>query len=219
MTGNNIHYASMNDRRHSRFIPTIEASGIEQALSSKTNVSSYEKQTSGDRNRMPNWISWIVVTISIFAYFPASATTQTAGSEISIAVIVNNKNKKKELSLNIIKNIFFKRQTHWGPDSSSIIVLNQQPRSVCRKKFERLALEKDSQEMVDYWIERRIRGQGVPPPSISSDLMVVRIVSRQESAVGYICGRPDALRKKLHEDTQIVRIDGKLPGDPGYKLK
>jgi hypothetical protein len=63
-----------------------------------------------------------------------------------------------------------------------------------------------------YWIDRRIRGLGLPPRTVTSQPTMRALAARLSGAIGYITA------DQLTAAIQALRIDGKGHTDPGYPL-
>lgn len=92
-----------------------------------------------------------------------------------------------------------------------VLPLNQLPRTSLRERFDQRLLRMNADEVARYWIDRRIRGESGAPKSVPARLMA-GVVAKLSNSVGYInvSGVSPALR--------VLKIDGKLPGEPGYAL-
>jgi hypothetical protein len=63
-----------------------------------------------------------------------------------------------------------------------------------------------------YWIDRRIRGQGLPPRTVPTPQLMKAVVAKLPGAIGYIA------IDQLDDAVQALLIDGKAPSDPRYPL-
>jgi hypothetical protein len=68
-------------------------------------------------------------------------------------------------------------------------------------------------EVGRYWIDRRIRGQSGPPKSVPSVDLLRRLAAKLEGAVIYIAV------EDITPELKLIRIDGKFPRQPGYRLE
>ncbi len=89
--------------------------------------------------------------------------------------------------------------------------LNHLPRSELREHFDQRVLGMNAEETARYWIDRRIRGQSGAPKSVPARLMAA-VVAKLPNSIGYIsAGSADAA-------LTVLRVNGKLPGEPGYPI-
>jgi hypothetical protein len=78
--------------------------------------------------------------------------------------------------------------------------------------FDGAVLGMSAEQQATYWIDRRIRGLSGSPRAVDSGDLAQRIVARLDGAVAYL--PVSAVRS----DVKIVRVDGKLPTDPDYRI-
>lgn len=94
-----------------------------------------------------------------------------------------------------------------------LIPLNRGLSTPERVGFDRAILKMSPDEVGRYWIDRRIRGQSGAPRIIDPSDVYQRVIAKLQGSVGY------ALLQELREDVKVLRIDGKLPNDPGYPIE
>jgi hypothetical protein len=90
---------------------------------------------------------------------------------------------------------------------------NYAPESPLRRSFDLLALGMSTGEVGRYWIDRRIRGQGLAPRTVPSPAMARAVVARLPGAISYITS------KELDTTVRAVSIDGKSHTDRDYPLQ
>ena len=64
-----------------------------------------------------------------------------------------------------------------------------------------------------YWVDRRIRGQGMPPRTAPSQAIVRRVIPLLPGAIGYLSV------DQLDGSVQALTIDGKDHKQPDYPLR
>jgi len=94
-----------------------------------------------------------------------------------------------------------------------LIPLALQNRSPERVQFDRTVLGMSPDAVARYWVDRRIRGESGPPKAIDSPQILLRVVDKLDGALGYV--RADTVSGAV----KVLRIDGKSPSDPGYRLQ
>ncbi|HVY27256.1 MAG TPA: hypothetical protein VHB79_11935 [Polyangiaceae bacterium] len=135
-----------------------------------------------------------------------------AGNDVALAVIVAPTSKLTNISMADLRRIFqSERQT--DPDGNKLIALNHPPKTVDRVGFDQVVLGMDAEAVGRFWIDRKIRGGSGPPRSVESLATLRRVVEKLPGAIGYI--RP----AQLSNEVRAVRVDGKLPEDPGYPVR
>ncbi|MCC6752246.1 MAG: hypothetical protein IT371_31650 [Deltaproteobacteria bacterium] len=163
-----------------------------------------------DRRSRGRWLLSAVLVVAALAG-PARTGGAPKPGGAHLAVVVHPVNPLKELSLAQLKDIFLKTRTQWGLDRA-IVVFNAEPLSPLRLSFDKQVLGLSGQAAASYWIDRRIRGLGMPPKSVGAPSLLVRIVARQRDAIGYVP------LDKVAAGVKVLRIEGKAPGEPGYAL-
>jgi len=93
-----------------------------------------------------------------------------------------------------------------------LIPYNHLPRSPDRMGFDRIVLGFTADEVSQFWIDRKIRGQPGPPRSVDSLALLLKLVPRLPGAISY------ARASQFAKGIRVVRVNGKLPSDPGYPL-
>lgn len=135
-----------------------------------------------------------------------------AGNEQALAIIVAPDSKLKNLSLGDLRHVF-QSERITDPDGNKLIPLNHPPKTVDRVGFDTSVLGMDAETVGRFWIDRKIRGGSGPPRTVESLSTLRRVVEKLPGAIGYI--RPG----QLSNEVRAIRIDGKLPEDPGYPVR
>lgn len=150
------------------------------------------------------------VALSLIA--PSPATAQAPARQ-PIAIVVNPKSGVTDLSFAELRRIFLGQQQYW-PDRSKVTLLVRAPvareRAVVLDEIYRM----DEDQFRQYWIGKMFRAEVAGGPKIvySADMAM--------SLVGVIPGSITFVPvSAIPADVRIIRIDGKLPSDPGYPLK
>jgi hypothetical protein len=135
-----------------------------------------------------------------------------AGSEVALAVIVSPNSKLTQISSSDLRRVF-QSDRLTDPDGNRLIALNHPPKTVDRVGFDSVVLGMDPDEVGRFWIDRKIRGSSGPPRTVESLGTLRRVVEKLPGAIGYI--RPT----QLSNEVRAIRVDGKLPEDPGYPVR
>lgn len=142
---------------------------------------------------------------------PQSATPSAARG--ALAIVVNPKSTVTNISFAELRRIFLGEQQFWA-DRSKVTLLVRAPvaheRAVVLDEIYRM----DEDQFRQYWIGKMFRAEVAGGPKIvySSDMAM--------SLVGVIPGSITfVLASAVTGDAKVLRIDGKLPSDPGYPLK
>jgi hypothetical protein len=151
-------------------------------------------------------LSGLLLGLLVFAPRPVRA-----GSDVSLAVIVAPSSKLTNISLADLRRVF-QSERLTDPDGNRIIALNHPPKTVDRMGFDHAVMNMDADAVGRFWIDRKIRGGSGPPRTVESLATLRRVVEKLPGAIGYL--RPG----QLSNEVRAVRVDGKLPEDPGYPL-
>ena len=135
----------------------------------------------------------------------------SAESSAPLAVVVARGNPLTAISLYDLKHLYLGEMFN-GPDGRRLIPLNQSTQSPDRLAFDAAVLGMSSEQAGAYWIDRRIRGQSGSPRALDSSDIAQRIVSRLDGAIAYV------RVADVRPDVKVVRVDGRLPTDPGYRI-
>ena len=106
----------------------------------------------------------------------------------------------------------FSSEVVTAEDGTRLLPINHPPRTADRVAFDRLVLDRDSEAVGRFWIDRRIRGGSGPPRTVDNVQALRRAVSGLPGAISYL------RTSLLTADVRAVRVNGKLPGEPGYPL-
>lgn len=129
-----------------------------------------------------------------------------------LAVVVAKNSPVNELTLYQLKHLYLGDYVN-GADGKRLIPLNHAPGSPDRIAFDASVLGMSPDQEMAYWIDRRIRGQSGSPRAIAQADLAPRIVGHLDGGIAYV--RLD----KVRPDVKVVRIDSRLPTDPGYRVR
>jgi len=146
------------------------------------------------------------------ALVPRGVLAASAGDDIALAVIVAPTSKLTHISFEDLRNTFRSSPIGDG-EGNHLIALNHPPRTEDRVGFDRVVLGMDPDAVGRFWIARKVRGESGPPRSVPSLTNLRRVVEKLPGAIGYI--RP----AQLSSQVRAIRVDGKLPEDPGYRVR
>ena len=143
---------------------------------------------------------------------PATAGAQASARQ-PIAIVVNPRSGVTDLSFADLRRIFLGQQQYW-PDRSKVTLLVRAP--VARERVVVLdeIYRMDEDQFRQYWIGKMFRAEVAGGPKIvySAD-MAMNLVSVIPGSITFV---PVSV---VPADVRILKIDGKLPSDPGYPLK
>ena len=138
------------------------------------------------------------------------ARAQTGGA---VAIVVNPSTSVDDLSLLELRNVFLGDRQFWR-DGSRIVLLVRAPVAYERDVVLNRIYRMDESEFRQYWIAKVFRAEVSSGPKIVySNDMTRQLVAALPGAVGFIPAG------EVAADMKVLRINGKLPGDPDYPLR
>ena len=148
------------------------------------------------------------VTATFFAVRPISGY---ARADNEFAIIVAKESSLDNFALADLKHVY-QGVPMAGPGGKHLIPLNLPTNSPDRVAFDQTVLGMAPEKVSAYWIDKKIRGQPGAPKSIDTPELLLRVVSRIEGSIGYVRAN------QVSKDVKVVHIDGKVPGEAGYKV-
>ena len=136
-----------------------------------------------------------------------------AADQTDIAVIVNSNNTVANLSSSDLRKIFAGQKHSW-PGGSPIKVIVRGPG--CRERLVLLRLLGMSEsEYKQYWSAQVFRGEAdAEPLMVPSFGMTKEAVIALPGSISLV----EFQSLKPGMNVKVVKIDGRLPGEPGYPL-
>jgi ABC-type phosphate transport system substrate-binding protein len=119
-----------------------------------------------------------------------------------IVAVVHGKNSESKITKTDLKNIYLGRQTTWS-NGTSVEPYMRPPRSDAGFAFLRKILKMTPAKFRYHWQGRQLSGRGTAPPTVTTVRQIVKLVSADKGAVGYVTKSEAA---KLDEDVKAERI-------------
>lgn len=140
--------------------------------------------------------AFIVIAFALLAFNVATALAGT------VAVIVNSSNQYKSMSVEEIRRFYTNAALAW-PDGTPVTLYDLAINDPVRSVFSETVLKKSPLNVAEEWAHLKITNQAKNPPiAIKSESLIVRRVSREKGAIGYVT--LEAARQK--EGVRIVNI-------------
>jgi len=141
----------------------------------------------------------VALVILAFALLALNAAAALAGT---VAVIVNSSNQYKSMSVEEIRRLYTNAALAW-PDGAPVTLYDLAINDPVRSVFSESVLKKSPMSVAEEWAHLKITNQAKNPPvAIKSESLIVRRVSREKGAIGYVT--LEAARMK--EGVRIVNI-------------
>src|SRR5947199_10437078 len=139
----------------------------------------------------------------------SAASPKGAGD---IAVVVNSVNPANDLSLGELRRILLGERRFWGGNVQVRLALREHGARE-REQVVTTILKMDGKAFSEHWRAKVFRGEASDEPLTLSAAMTLQYVKETPGALSFVSA------KNLPPEIKVVRIDGKLPGEPGYLLK
>jgi hypothetical protein len=156
-----------------------------------------------------NALFGLAVIGSLVCFAPAPAGAE--GAAEPLAVVTGKQSGLSELSLYQLKRLFLGDAV--SGSGGELIALNRDAKGAERIGFDNSVLGMSPDAAARYWIDRRIRGQSGAPRAVEPAAVVQKVVVKLPRAVAYVRLRD------VSPEVQVLRIDGRAPGDPGYPIR
>ncbi len=105
-------------------------------------------------------------------------------SATPIAVVVGRESFLKEITKDVLREVYLRRQRLW-PNGTRAIPVNLPPSNPLREKFSRSVLGRSTQDLVAYWNDRYFEGI-TPPAVLPSPAAVLVYLAVEPAAIGYL---------------------------------
>jgi hypothetical protein len=144
------------------------------------------------------------------------AVSTSSGKESILTEIVNSSNPTESISKKQLRGLLMGEIDQWD-NKRQIILVQREPTSQAFQKTLRLVLHMSEGEYSRSLLQIEFRGRKPPLIKVlNSDESASKFVFNVPGAVAITDGVPSGT---ISSEIKILRIDGKLPGDPGYAFK
>lgn len=169
----------------------------------------------GILNRMAARASRVAALLLLLAALAhprfSRAAAQVVPVHAVLVVIVSAQAKVTDLPKALLKRIFLGEPTELS--GTRLLPFNYAVENPLRRRFDELLLGFDAAATGRYWIDRRVRGQGLPPRVVPSAALARAVVAKLPGAISYIYAN------ELDATVRALRIDGIAHGASDYPLK
>jgi ABC-type phosphate transport system substrate-binding protein len=130
-----------------------------------------------------------------------------------IAVIVNPENALNDIKLSMLRKVVLGEQTTWANHITINLIVRQEGTPEQDTILRTLAKMSESQ-FKEYWLTKVFRGEASSEPlTVPSSGLASEFVVSHRGAIAFVRGTD------LRKDLKVLRVDGLLPGAPGYALR
>lgn len=145
-------------------------------------------------------------------YLPSSPGSVSAAQD-DLAIIVNKTNPTEALTLAELRNVFLAERSRW-PNGRKITIAMLDAGNPERDVVLRTIYRMREADFSRNFLRAKFTGETTEEPKLlASPNYMVRFVFNAPGAIGYVRA------SSLDSSVKVLRIDGLVPGDPGYKIK
>ena len=153
---------------------------------------------------------WLLVWLCLLSLSRLAAQT-SRGSDI--AVVVHPDTPVSNLSLAEVRRVFLGERQYWTA-KLPVTLFIRAPAARERHVVLKIIYEMTEAQFNQYWIAKVIRAEAASPP---------KIVYSNDSASELVAAIPGAIAfmdaRDVRPGLRVVRVDGHVPGEPGYPLR
>lgn len=129
-----------------------------------------------------------------------------------LAVIVNPENPAKNLTLAELRKIYRGERQYWSANTP-VLLLMRSTGARERDVILRFVFDMTDEQYTQYWVAKVMRAEAASQPApIYSHGMMQEGVRGNAGAIGYV------QMSDVRDGVKVLRVNGLLPGDPGYPL-
>ncbi len=161
--------------------------------------------------RMATFWPWFAF-VAVLGLVSNSQSAAQPAAERDVAVVVNPKNALDSLSLAELTKIYRGERQYWKTNLP-VVVLFRPPETHEREVVLRIIFHMEEPQYRQYWLSKIMRAEAAQPPAeLFSSGMTKEGVTQIPGAIGVVSAS-DVL-----QGMKVLRINGRLPGEPGYPL-
>ena len=153
------------------------------------------------------------VFVVLFAMLGATQGFGQGRTGADLAVVVNPQTPVTDMTLTEVRQVFMGEKQYWN-SKMPVVLLVRAPVAREREVVLRTIYQMSESQFKQFWVAKIFRSETVSAPKIvySSD-MTNALLSQVPGSIGFM----DA--KSVGPGLKIVKVNGKLPGEPGYPLR
>jgi hypothetical protein len=154
---------------------------------------------------------WLAPFLLWFSTAPASRTADSV-----LTVIVNKSNPLDSITKKQLRDLLLGEVTRWS-DKQHVTLVEREAGSRTLQKMLQAVLKMSEAEYTRWLLDMEFRAQTLPLiKTLNSDEGANEFVFNVPGAVAIIDGVPGGTASS---QVKVLRVEGKLPGDPEYPLK
>jgi hypothetical protein len=141
------------------------------------------------------------------------ATIVAQTHSIDVAVVVHPDTPINDLSLADVRKVFLGDRQYWT-SNLPVVLLIRAPIARERNVVLKIIYQMTEAQFKQYWIAKIFRAELASAPKVVySNDMANDLVTAVPGAIAFIDAR------EVRSGAKVLRVDGRLPGEPGYPLR
>lgn len=149
----------------------------------------------------------------VFLCLSLSGSLAAQSRDIDVAVVVHPDTPISNLSLAEVRKVFLGDRQYWTTNTP-VVLLIRAPIARERNVVLKVIYQMSESQFKQYWIAKIFRAESATAPKVVySNDVANELVTAIPGAIAFI----DA--HDVKPGAKVVRVDGHLPGEPGYPLR
>jgi ABC-type phosphate transport system substrate-binding protein len=144
----------------------------------------------------------------LFATSPVAAQ----GKANDLAIVVHPDTPVSKLTFPELRQVFLGERQYWTKDVP-VVLLMRAPTSVERDAVLNVIYQMKEPQFKQYWIAKIFRAElSSPPKIVYSNDSANQLISTINGSIAFMAA------SDVKPGLKVLRIDDRLPGEPGYRL-
>ena len=140
-------------------------------------------------------------------------TVVAQSHSVDVAVVVHPDTPVSDLSLTDVRKVFLGDRQYWT-STIPVVLLMRAPVARERNVVLQVIYQMSEAKFKQYWIAKIFRAESATAPKVVySNDMANDLVTAVPGAIAFIDAR------EVRPGAKVLRVDGHLPGEPGYPLR
>jgi hypothetical protein len=133
--------------------------------------------------------------------------------DVDVAVVVHPDTPISNLSMSEVRKVFLGDRQYWSTNIPVVLMIRA-PVARERDVVLKIIYQMSESQFKQYWIAKIFRAESASAPKVVySNDMANQLVTAIPGAIAFIDS------KDVKPGSKVVRVDGRLPGEPGYPLR
>ncbi len=133
--------------------------------------------------------------------------------DVDIAVVVHPDTPVSNLSLSEVRKVFLGDRQYWNTNIPVVLMIRA-PVARERDVVLKIIYQMSESQFKQYWIAKIFRAEAATAPKVVySNDVASQLITAIPGAIAFVDS------KEVKPGTKVLRVDGRLPGEPGYPLR